>query len=79
MITDDTTPHTLPVKVLQQIRNTPSVIADIVDELVIALWENGMRYSSRENALAITKLEEASYWLDKDNTRRKNGTSNPYT
>ncbi len=68
--------NAVPDKVRTALRNSPSLTTVIIDELIVALWAHGVHHSSRENALAITKLQEAKFWLCEDLARRNNGSNN---
>ena len=49
-----------------EITDDPTSLSSIIGEMIKELRGPDKRASSREKALAITKLEEARFWLNQD-------------
>lgn len=49
-----------------QITDDPTTLRTILYEMIVALRSKDGRAGSRERALAVTKLQEAMFWLMED-------------
>jgi hypothetical protein len=49
-----------------EVSDDPTVLRTILHEMVVALRGESGRPASRERSLAVTKLQEAMFWLMQD-------------